>query len=216
MAHANTVIAIRKMGAVAAVPAQDESVDTSKDPTIQTHVRYIYGIGIAVWVFLFLLLTGVSLLRTIPHVLIGCVFALLLLGANIFTAQFETIGTYPAERQEVDRVERNAFYLVAGIFAFSGMFAGLERSTIKVVLPFLMMTVFFAICMCLSPVWLSTVDAEHSIYAKHIKTVFMSYAVGFIVTALSVVFFHSVGDNGIGRRVWHMGAQNNTVSNKKN
>lgn len=112
----------------------------------------------------------------------------MMVNAKIST-DHETIGTRNSEQAEVDRLERNAFYTVASVFALGSLMAGLRANTeiITTVLPFLILAIFFVICIPMAPLWMSTVDPVQTIKHKHVKSIIVIYGMSFMVTALAVL-----------------------------
>jgi hypothetical protein len=169
----------------------EEDVDQEHLADLRRFIRNTYAVGILVWTLAWLLMLHFSLLYNHPVLWTGYAFGLLFLTLNGWiSTRDETIGSYAAEKSEMDRLERNAFYTVAALFAMGSLMASIQTNVavIATVFPFLIMVIFLVICTTMAPLWLSTVDAIQTIRHKHIKTVLICYGMGFMVTALCILF----------------------------
>ena len=185
---------------------ESEDVDQVNLSLVRSFVRSTYIVGIVIWTIMWLCFLTQPIFVNHPILWIGYVFPIVYLVANaIISSKNETIGTYGAERAEIDRLERNAFYTVAGLFALgsllSSLMTRLNSNLVMIVSPFLILVIFFVICVSMAPLWMSTVDPIQTIKYKHVKTVMITYGSGFMVTALAILFTEMVKQSKLGHGV---------------
>lgn len=169
----------------------NQDVDQEHLQQMRRFIRTTYTVGIVAWTILWLCMLRTYLLFNHPILWSGYVFTMIFLMVNAaVSTRDETIGSYAAEKSEMDRLERNAFYTVAALFAMGSLLAAIRTNTevIATVFPFLILVIFLVICTTMAPMWVSTVDPMQTIKHKHIKTVFILYGMGFMVTAMVILF----------------------------
>lgn len=174
---------------------EDENVSPHRNTAIRQQAMTIYLVAVVVGIVMWMWLIGPAAMRKNRMLWVGAASSLGLVALNGTLAWQETVGTYPAEKAEADRLGRDAFYLVAAVFSVATVMTGLQRDVVSTVLPLLMLAVLFGIIFVLCPVWVSTVDPEPTILLKHVRTVFVIYGIGFLVAALATIFhrYNQVG-----------------------
>ena len=190
----------KEMGAVASgedvaatsIPDNDRDINAEDRQDVRTVITIIYVVFIAAFTLVWYAAIGIANTRAQPSTTLGLVLGVAWLGINAFTAQKETIGTYAAEREEMNLVERNSFNVVAALFAFGSLLSGIQRDKVKSILPFMMLSLFFGVVLPMVPVSLSTVEGTETIIHKHIKSAMLIMALAFMTAAISRTFFPSI------------------------
>lgn len=161
-------------------------VDQGRKQAVQDNAALIYWWGLGAWVVGWVLLMRRRVAEN-GWVAAGGVIGALFLAVNIWQAKSETIGTYAVEKAEAGALERNSFSLVVTLFAFGNIASSLDKDRIRKVLPLLMLTLFFAVVLVFAPIWVSTTDPVPTIEMKHIRSVCVIYALGFMTASLATV-----------------------------
>ena len=153
---------------------------------VRDNARHTYLAGIIVWVAIWVAVVWKWGLPS-NWMLVGAGIAVALLAVNMWQSNNETVGTYAVEKAEAAQLERNAFSIVVTTFAFGSLLSNLDKSLVYKVLPLLIGTLFCAVVLVFSPIWVSTTDPVPTIEIKHVRTVFSVYALGFVCSALLFV-----------------------------
>ena len=153
---------------------------------VRDNAKHTYLVGLIAWVVLW---AAVVLKWGLPSnwMLAGAGISTVLLAVNMWQSNNETVGTYAVEKAEAAQLERNAFSIVVTTFAFGSLLSNLDKSLVYTVLPLLIGTLFCAVVLVFSPIWVSTTDPVPTIEIKHVRTVFSVYALGFVCSALLYV-----------------------------
>lgn len=176
--------------------------------SVRRFAKITYAVGIGLWCLLWLAFMY-SMSWEAPAALLGFAFGLVVLLLNLLHSGVETISTYEAEVSELRSLEGNAFYISAALFAFGSVVVAVqdEHASVRRLLPVLMATLFFTVCVVLAPVWNSTVFPVDTIKEKHVKSVAAIYGLALMATVLAVILCYEV-DKASGRfvrRAWSGG-----------
>jgi hypothetical protein len=179
---------------------------TSDDSHVREVAGWIYGVAIALFVALWVTMIGIlgrfrtpMIVAGLPGVLLGV--GLLSLNCYLGTSE-EVVSGYALEKRDADEVQRNSFYITAALFSVTGIVMRLNEKMVHTVSPLLLMTLFFAVILVLAPVWVSTEDSQQLIILKHARTASFLSALGFMTTAVGLIFFLDTDPSG--RIVWSL------------
>lgn len=158
--------------------------------TPDSFITITYVLAAAIWVIGWIFCFGACQCTRTKAAWVGFVFTLVLLGYNAYVAAREERQLDTAsELEELNRQERNAFYVAASIFSLGSLLVASNRGkSVEMVMPLLMGVMLTVICVTMAPVWLT--DPAKMIRLKHVRGALVCMGMGFLVSALMVISVH--------------------------